>query len=78
MLVIATPDTFRTRKMIEVARMLNPRIDTVVRTHSEEEAELLQKDQAGKVFIGEHELAHAMAHHILENFADGTGGAADQ
>jgi CPA2 family monovalent cation:H+ antiporter-2 len=78
MLVIAMPDTFRARKMIEIARMLNPRIDTVVRTHSEEEAALLQKEHAGKVFMGEHELALAMAHHVLEKVADGTDRAAGQ
>jgi CPA2 family monovalent cation:H+ antiporter-2 len=71
MLVIATPDTFLARKMIEVARMLNPRIHTVVRTHSEEEAALLEKERAGKVFMGEHELALAMARHVLEKVADG-------
>jgi Trk K+ transport system NAD-binding subunit len=35
MLVIATPDTFHVRAMIETARALNPTIMTVVRTHSE-------------------------------------------
>jgi CPA2 family monovalent cation:H+ antiporter-2 len=78
MLVIATPDTFHARKMIELARMLNPRIDTVVRTHSEEEAALLEKEHAGKVFMGEHELALAMARYVLEKVADGTGKAANQ
>ena len=66
MLVIATPDTFAARKMIEIARILNPAIETVVRTHSEEEAELLRKEHAGRVFMGEHELALGMTRHILE------------
>jgi CPA2 family monovalent cation:H+ antiporter-2 len=57
MLVIATPDTLDVRRMIEIARTVNPRIETVVRTHSEEEAVLLEKENAGKVFLGEHELA---------------------
>ena len=65
-LVIATPDTLNVRKMIEVARTVNPRIQTVVRTHSEEEAVLLEKEQAGKVFLGEHELAIGMIQHVLE------------
>jgi CPA2 family monovalent cation:H+ antiporter-2 len=56
-LVIATPDTLNVRRMIEIARTVNPRIETVVRTHSEEEAALLEKENAGKVFLGEHELA---------------------
>jgi CPA2 family monovalent cation:H+ antiporter-2 len=67
-LVIATPDTLNVRKMIEVARTVNPRIQTVVRTHSEEEAVLLEKEQAGKVFLGEHELATGMIQHVLEQY----------
>jgi len=70
MLVIATPDAFHARKMIEIARMLNPGIDTVVRTHSEEEAELFRKENVGRVFMGEHELALGMTRHVLERIAD--------
>jgi CPA2 family monovalent cation:H+ antiporter-2 len=65
MLVVATPDTFGVRAMIETARALNPTIQTVVRTHSESEAVLLRREKAGKVFIGEHELATSMTHYIL-------------
>jgi K+:H+ antiporter len=72
MLVIATPDTLDVRRMVEIARTVNPRIETVVRTHSEEEAGLLEKENAGKVFLGEHELARAMIHHVLERYADGS------
>ena len=66
MLVIATPDTFGVRKMVETARTLNPAIEIVVRTHNEEEAALLERDQVGTVFLGEHELAQAMAAHVFE------------
>jgi CPA2 family monovalent cation:H+ antiporter-2 len=66
MLVIATPDAFRARKMLEIATALRPDAATVVRTHSEEEAALLVKENAGKVFVGEHELALAMTRHVLE------------
>jgi CPA2 family monovalent cation:H+ antiporter-2 len=74
MLVIATPDTLDVRRMIEIARTVNPRIETVVRTHSEEEAGLLEKENAGKVFLGEHELARAMIRHVLERYAAGNEG----
>lgn len=72
MLVIATPDTLDVRRMIEIARTVNPRIETVVRTHSEEEAGLLEKENAGKVFLGEHELALAMIRHVLERYVTTT------
>ncbi len=51
MLVIATPDAFQTRKMIEIARTLNPRIHVVVRCHSEDEAALLRREQAVEVLV---------------------------
>ncbi|RYX93302.1 MAG: Kef family K(+) transporter [Comamonadaceae bacterium] len=66
MLVIATPDTMNVRQMISVARQLNPGIETVVRTHNEAEARMLEHEDAGKVFLGEHELAQSMTRHVLE------------
>src|SRR5436190_555528 len=68
MLVIATPDPVGIRKMIDVARKLNPRIEIVLRTHSDEEAMLLREENAGAVFMGEHELAKAMTQHVLSRF----------
>jgi CPA2 family monovalent cation:H+ antiporter-2 len=65
MLVIATPDTFEDRKMVALARQLNPTIEVVLRTHSDEEAELLRGEQLGRVFIGEEELAQGMVRHVL-------------
>jgi monovalent cation:H+ antiporter-2, CPA2 family len=73
MLVIATPDTVGVRRMVEVAKMLNPTIDIVVRTHSDEEAELLRKERVGKVFMGEHELALGMISHVLDRMTAKTG-----
>ncbi|MGH8520297.1 MAG: YbaL family putative K(+) efflux transporter [Gammaproteobacteria bacterium] len=76
MLVIATPDTFHARQMIEIARTLNPAVETVVRTHTEEEAGLLQTENAGKVFMGEHELALGMTRYVLERIGPGAERAA--
>ncbi len=69
MLVIAIPDTLRARSMIETARMLNPQIEIVIRTHNDEEAALLRNEGMGTVFLGEHELALSMTRHILEKIA---------
>jgi CPA2 family monovalent cation:H+ antiporter-2 len=69
MLVIATPDTFGVRKMAEVARMLRPAIEIVVRTHSDEEAALLRSENIGIIFMGEHELALGMTEHVLKRMA---------
>ena len=72
MLVIAIRDTVGVRRMIETARTVNPRIETVVRMHSEEEALLLEKENAGKIFLGEHELASNMIQHVLARYSTGS------
>ena len=66
MLVIATPDAFDVRNVVETARTLNPPIEVVVRTHSEDEAGMLQREGIGAIFVGEEELAKGMSRHLLE------------
>lgn len=73
MLVIATPDPLNVRQMIDTARTLNPDIEIVLRTRSEDETNLLRKDKMGTVFFGEEELAKSMTHHILDRFNAKTG-----
>jgi monovalent cation:H+ antiporter-2, CPA2 family len=65
LLVIATPDPVQVRKMVEIARTLNPKIEILLRTHSDEEAGLMQRENLGTVFMGEHELARAMTRQVL-------------
>ncbi|MGJ7492357.1 YbaL family putative K(+) efflux transporter [Variovorax sp. ZT4R33] len=64
-LVIATPDAMNVRQMVETARTLNPGIETVIRSHNEDEARLLTQEAAVTVFLGEHELAQAMARDVV-------------
>ncbi len=65
-LVIATPDAPGARRMIATAKMLNPKVHILLRTHSDEEMELLRQENAGTVFMGEHELAVSMTRKIVE------------
>ena len=69
MLVIATPDTIDVRKMVETAKMLQPKIEIVVRTHNEDESKFLREENIGKVFYGEEELANGMCKFIVEQYA---------
>lgn len=68
MLVIGIADIFAARKMLEIAYTLNPGIQTLARSYSEEEANLLLKEKAGYVFMGERELAEGMTRYLLEKF----------
>ncbi len=75
MLVVATPDPLNVKQMVDAARTLNPGIEIVLRTHSEEESQLLEKENIGTVFFGEAELARGMVNHILERFEPETAAA---
>jgi len=68
MLVIAIPEWLVMRGMAEIARTLNPAIEIVVRTHSEDETDLVRGEQLGAVFFGEEELARGMSEHVLGRF----------
>ncbi|SFQ39385.1 monovalent cation:H+ antiporter-2, CPA2 family [Variovorax sp. OK605] len=65
-LVVATPDAMNVRQMMETARTLNPTIQTVIRSHNEHEAKLLTQETSATVFLGEHELAQAMARDVVQ------------
>jgi CPA2 family monovalent cation:H+ antiporter-2 len=56
--------------MIETARTLNPGIELVVRTHSEEDFSFLRQENAGRVFLGEHELADNMSRYLLDRISE--------
>lgn len=64
-LVIATPETIHVGKIAKIARLLNPEIQIVVRSHNVEEAELIQLEAGATVFVGEKELARSMIAHVL-------------
>ncbi len=69
-LVVAVADAMNVRQMMETARTLNPAIETVVRSHNEEEARLLTQETSATVFLGEHELAQAMARDVVQRAAE--------
>ncbi len=66
MLIAATASTFHVRQMVETARALNPKIEIVIRTHNEDEADLWTREKIGKVFLSEQQLAEGMAGHVLQ------------
>jgi CPA2 family monovalent cation:H+ antiporter-2 len=68
LLIVATPDSFQARRVIELARAANPRIEVIVRTHSERETQKLKSERVGHVILGERELARTMLQHALWHF----------
>ena len=60
-LIVSAPDTLAARKMVEIARILNPPVRVILRAHDEEEALLLAEESPDRVFVGEETLASGMA-----------------
>ena len=67
LVVVATPDGFQARRIVELARQLRPGIDLVVRTHSASELQALEALQVGRVVMGERELANGMLEYALRS-----------
>jgi len=76
LMVVATPDLLEFRQMVDTARALNPGIEIVLRTHSEDEWEMLRDDDVGTVFYGEEELAVSMSKFILNRYQNKDQGQA--
>jgi CPA2 family monovalent cation:H+ antiporter-2 len=66
LILVTTPDPFQARAVVELARDANPGIASVVRTHSRDEQEYLEKHVAATAVLAESELARTMARHALE------------
>jgi CPA2 family monovalent cation:H+ antiporter-2 len=67
LVVVATPDSFQARRIVELARKLNPVVDVVVRTHSANEIHTLEELGANRVVMGERELARGMLEFSLRS-----------
>jgi CPA2 family monovalent cation:H+ antiporter-2 len=67
LVVIATPDGYQARRIIELARKIKPGIDTAVRTHSEAEVAHLERLGIGVAIMGERELAFGLMDYALRS-----------
>ena len=71
LLVVAVPGAVDVRAVLRHSTRLNPAMPTLVRTHSEQQATLLSDTIAGRVFLGEAELAHSMIDEVLRRYGKG-------
>jgi CPA2 family monovalent cation:H+ antiporter-2 len=65
LLIIASPDGFHSRRILELARLSNPAIAVIVRTHSAEELAYLIGQGVNRAVMGELELALEMTDSAL-------------
>jgi CPA2 family monovalent cation:H+ antiporter-2 len=64
-LIVTAPEPYHARRIVELARQINPDIVTVVRTHSDAERLYLERLGVGRAVMGERELAFGIAHFAL-------------
>jgi CPA2 family monovalent cation:H+ antiporter-2 len=67
LLIVAIPEGFQLRRILELARKANPRIDTAVRTHSVGELAYLERHGVGAAIMGARELALGLTDYALRS-----------
>jgi monovalent cation:H+ antiporter-2, CPA2 family len=67
LLVIASPDGFQARRILEIAREKNPKLAVIVRTHSSSELAFLIRQGVDRAVMGELELALEMTDYALRS-----------
>jgi CPA2 family monovalent cation:H+ antiporter-2 len=65
LIVVAMPDAFQSRRVIELARHANPEIGIVARAHSDEEYQYLGQLGVGLLVMGEREIGLSMSDYVL-------------
>jgi CPA2 family monovalent cation:H+ antiporter-2 len=65
LLIIATPDPYHAMHIISIVKAINPNIDIVVRTHSDQEQAMFESIGVKKSLMGERELAYGMAYYSM-------------
>ena len=68
LLVVAVPDRGAVRRIIAAAQEVNPKLDLVVRTHSDEELAWLDARAVGYAVMGERHTANEISDYALKSF----------
>ena len=68
LVVVAAPDAYQARAILALARRLNPHVEVIARTHSDEERAFLEAHGAERALVGERELAVSLTRHALRRF----------
>lgn len=71
LLVITSLDSVEARRMVDIARTLNPNIPVVLRAQ-EDEASLLETETGGAVIVDARERAHSMARLVCQHMRNGS------
>lgn len=68
LVLVAAPDAWQARAVLARAHQLNPGVEVLVRTHSDEERQFLEEMGAARALYGERELAVSMSREAFLRF----------
>jgi CPA2 family monovalent cation:H+ antiporter-2 len=68
LIIVATPDAFQARAILEIVKRVNPDAEVLVRTHSDEERKFLESHGAHVALVAERELAVSLTRLALRSF----------
>ncbi len=68
LVLVTAPDAFQARTTLALGKQLNPAVEVVVRTHSDDERIWLERHGASYAMVSERELAVSMTRHALRRF----------
>jgi monovalent cation:H+ antiporter-2, CPA2 family len=67
-LIVAIPDPITARRVVDLAKQVNPGLRIVVRTHTQEDRDALVRTGVDEVVLGERELAIEMTRFALDGY----------
>jgi CPA2 family monovalent cation:H+ antiporter-2 len=65
LVIVAAPDAYQARAILALCFQLNPGLEVLVRTHSDEERAFLESMGVARAFVGERELAVSLTREAL-------------
>ena len=68
LVIVAAPDAYQARVMLARAHQLNPGVEVILRTHSDEERQFLEEMGAARALVSERELAVSLTREALRRF----------
>jgi len=68
LLVVAAPDAYQARAILQLAHQINPMLEVVARTHSDAERAWLLEHGVSQALVGERELAVSLTRAALRRF----------
>ncbi|HET9953476.1 MAG TPA: YbaL family putative K(+) efflux transporter [Polyangiaceae bacterium] len=68
LVLVTAPDAYQARATLSLGKRLNPEVEVVVRTHSDDERDWLEHHGASYAMMSERELAVSMTRHALRRY----------